>query len=322
LNRRALIMTAFLALPLALGGVAEAAYPDKPVRVIVAYPAGGTTDIVARIVATRLTEKLGQPFIIDNRSGAGGNIGTQAAAQAAPDGNTLLLASIAQAINSTIYKKLAFDFVRDFAPVSMVASSPNVLAVNPGVPAKDLQELLALVRANPGKYNFGSTSLGGSPHMSGELLKVMANVDIVHVPYRGAAPMLTDLIGGQVQMGFDNLPSSIGHIRSGAIRAIAVTTPKRSPSAPEIPTMAESGLPGYEVSGWFGLLAPAKTPQPIIELLHKAVVEIVGEEATRAKLLDLGAEPVGNTPEEYAAAIKEEVGKWTKVVAATGVSAD
>jgi tripartite-type tricarboxylate transporter receptor subunit TctC len=315
-------MTALLALPLALGGIAEAAYPDKPVRVIVAYPAGGTTDIVARIVATRLTEKLGQPFIVDNRSGAGGNIGTQAAAQAAPDGNTLLLASIAQAINSTIYKKLAFDFVRDFAPVSMVASTPNVLAVNPSVPAKDLQELLALVRADPGKYNFGSTSLGGSPHMSGELLKVMANVDIVHVPYRGAAPMLTDLIGGQVQMAFDNLPSSIGHIRSGAIRAIAVTTPKRSPSAPEIPTMAESGLPGYEVSGWFGLIAPAKTPQPVIELLHEAVVEIVGEEATRAKLLDLGAEPVGNTPEEYAAAIKAEVGKWTKVVAATGVSAD
>jgi tripartite-type tricarboxylate transporter receptor subunit TctC len=320
LDCRAFVTTLLLGLAFAAG--AAAAYPEKPVRVIVAYPAGGTTDIVARIVSTRLTEKLGQPFIVDNRSGAGGNIGTEAAAKAAPDGYTLLLASIAQAINSTTYKKLPFDFVNDFAPISMAATSPNVLAVNPNVPAKDLEELLALLRANPGKYNFGSTSLGGSPHMSGELMKVMAHVDIVHVPYRGAAPMLTDLIGGQIQMGFDNLPSSIGHIRSGAIRAIAVTTAQRSPSAPEIPTMAESGLPGYEVSGWFGLMAPAKTPRPIIEQLHKAVAEIVREEGTRAKLLDLGAEPVGDTPEEYAAVIKAEVGKWTKVVAATGVKVE
>jgi tripartite-type tricarboxylate transporter receptor subunit TctC len=307
---------------LALAGGARAAYPDKPVRIVVPYPAGGTTDIIARIVGTRLSERLGQPFVVDNRSGAGGNIGTQAAATAAPDGSTLLLASIAQAINTTIYKKLPFDFVHDFAPITLIATTPNVLSVNPGVPAKTLQELLALVRADPGKYNFGSTSLGGSPHMSGELLKVMASIDIVHIPYRGAAPMLTDLIGGQIQLAFDNLPSSIGHIRSGAIRAIAVTSAQRSASAPEIPTIGESGVPGYEVSGWFGLLAPAKTPPAVVELLHKTVIDAIAESATRTKLLDVGAEPVGNSPAEYAAVIKAEVQKWAKVVAATGVTAD
>jgi tripartite-type tricarboxylate transporter receptor subunit TctC len=319
---RRILLTCVVALALVVAGGARAAYPEKPVRIIVPYPAGGTTDIIARIVAQRLGERLGQPFVVDNRSGAGGNIGTQAAAAAAPDGTTLLLASIAQAINMSMYKNLSFDFARDFAPITQIATTPNVLAVNPGIPAKTLDELLALIRANPGKYNFGSTSLGGSPHMSGELLKVMAKVDIVHVPYRGAAPMLTDLIGGQIQMGFDNLPSSMAHIRSGAIRAIAVTSAKRSASAPEIPTMAESGLPGYEVSGWFGLLAPANTPPAVIELLHKTAAAIVAEEPVRAKLHDVGAEPVGNTPAEYGAVINAEVEKWAKVVAQTGVSAD
>jgi tripartite-type tricarboxylate transporter receptor subunit TctC len=320
--RRRVLVCIILALALLLAGGVQAAYPEKPVRIIVPYPAGGTTDLIARVVAQRLGERLGQPFVVDNRSGAGGNIGTQAAATATADGTTLLLASIAQAINMTIYKKLSFDFARDFAPISLIATTPNVLSVNPSVPAKNLQELLALIRANPGKYNFGSTSLGGSPHMSGELLKVMAQVDIVHVPYRGAAPMLTDLIGGQIQMGFDNLPSSVPHIRSGAIRAIAVTSATRSASTPEIPTVAESGLPGYEVSGWFGLLAPARTPPAVTELLHKTVVGILGEEPVRAKLLDVGAEPVGNTPAEYAAVIKTEIEKWTKVVAQTGVTAE
>jgi tripartite-type tricarboxylate transporter receptor subunit TctC len=319
---RRILLTCLIALGLAWTGRARAAYPEKPVHIIVPYPAGGTTDIIARITAQRLGEKLHQSFIVDNKSGASGNIGTQAAASAAPDGSTLLLASIAQAINMTIYKNLPFDFARDFAPITLIATTPNVLSVNPSVPATNLQELLALVRANSGKYNFGSTSLGGSPHMSGELLKVMAKVDIVHVPYRGAAPMLTDLIGGQIQMGFDNLPSSLPHIRSGAIRAIAVTSAKRSASAPNIPTMAESGLPGYEVSGWFGLLAPAKTPPEIVEKLYKTMVEIIGEEATRTKLLDVGAEPVGNTPTEYGAVIKAELEKWTKVVAETGVTAE
>jgi tripartite-type tricarboxylate transporter receptor subunit TctC len=319
-KRRSLLMVVSALLLVAPVG-AGAAYPDRPVRIVVPYPAGGTTDIIARIVAARLTERLAQSFVVENRSGAGGNIGTQAVASAAPDGQTLLLATVAQAINASYYTGLSYDFVRDLAPITEIATTPNVLAVNPGVPAKTLGELLALVRASPGQYNFGSTSPGGSPHMSGELLKVMAKVDIVHVPYRGAAPMLTDLMGGQIQMAFDNLPSSLPHIRSGAIRAIAVTSARRSPIAPEIPTMAESGLPGYEVEGWFGLLAPARTPSAIVALLNQAVVAIVGEPATAAKLRDSGADPVGGSAAAYGALIATDVAKWAQVVKATGVTA-
>jgi tripartite-type tricarboxylate transporter receptor subunit TctC len=318
------LLTHLAALSPALATVpawADATYPTAPVRVIVPYPPGGTTDIVGRIIAARLTERLGQSFFVDNRSGAGGMIGAQAVAVAAPDGGTLLLASIAQAINVAVYKTQPFDFANDLAPISLVATTPNVLSVHPSVPAKNLEELLALVRASPGKYQFGSTSLGGSPHMCGELLKVMAKVNIVHIPYRGAAPMLTDLLGGQIPMAFDNLPSSLPLIRSGQIRGIAVTTATRSAMAPDLPTFAESGLPGYDVSGWFGLLAPAKTPPNIIATLNKTVVAAVAEDATRTKLLNSGAEPVSNSPAEYAAVIKAEIEKWTKVVAITGVHA-
>jgi tripartite-type tricarboxylate transporter receptor subunit TctC len=300
---------------------AAPAYPDAAVRVIVPYPPGGTTDIVGRIIAARLTERLGQSFFVENRSGASGMIGTQAVAASAPDGGTLLLASIAQAINVAVYKTQPFNFAADFAPISQIATTPNVLSVHPSVPAKTLDELLALVRARPGKYNFGSTSVGGSPHMCGELLKVMAHVNIVHIPYRGAAPMLTDLLGGQIPMAFDNLPSSLPLIRSGQIRGIAVTSATRSAMAPDLPTFAESGLPGYEVSGWYGLLAPAKTPPDIIAALHQGVVDALAEPATRSKLLNSGAEPVGSSPAEYAATIRNEIAKWTNVVAMTGVHA-
>jgi len=300
---------------------AEPEYPRSTVRVIVPYPAGGTTDIVGRIIAAGLTERLGQAFIVDNRSGASGNIGTQAVATTPRNGSMLLLASIAQAINVALVKNMPFDFVADLAPITLIATTPNVLCVHPSVPANSLQELLALVRAAPGKYNFGSTSVGGSPHMCGELLKTMAKVDIVHIPYRGAAPMLTALLSKQIQMAFDNLPSSLPLIRAGQIRAIAVTGAKRSAIAPDIPTFAESGLPGYDVSGWYGLLAPAHTPPAIIGLLHDTVIAMLGEPATRTKMLNTGAEPVGSTPAEYGAVIKSEVEKWTRVVAATEVQA-
>jgi len=300
---------------------AEPEYPRSTVRVIVPYPAGGTTDIVGRIIAAGLTERLGQAFIVDNRSGASGNIGTQAVATAPRNGSMLLLASIAQAINVALVKNMPFDFVADLAPITLIATTPNVLCVHPSVPANSLQELLALVRAAPGKYNFGSTSVGGSPHMCGELLKTMAKVDIVHIPYRGAAPMLTALLSKQIQMAFDNLPSSLPLIRAGQIRAIAVTGAKRSAIAPDIPTFAESGLPGYDVSGWYGLLAPAHTPPAIIGLLHDTVIAMLGEPATRTKMLNTGAEPVGSTPAEYGAVIKSEVEKWTRVVPATEVQA-
>ena len=305
----------------ALPALAE--YPDKPVKIIVPYPPAGTTDILARLIAQRLSERMKQPFVIENRPGAGGAIGSVAVAKSPADGYTLLMATVnSHGIDSALFKNLPYDAVKDFAPITIVGSTPNVLMVNPSVPAKTLAELLALARAKPGGLNFGSTSQGGSPHMSGELLKSMTGVDIAHIPYKGAGPMLIDLIGGQVQLGFDNLPSSIGHIRSGKLRAIAVTTAKRFPGAPEIPTMAESGVPGYEVSAWFGLLAPAGTPKPVIDALYTNIAAILKQPEVVKQLFDLGAEPGGNTPEAYARQIAADVEKWKKVVAATGVKAE
>ncbi len=302
---------------------ALAAYPEKPVKIIVPYPPAGTTDILARLIAQRLSERLKQSFVIENRAGAGGAIGSVAVAKSPADGYTLLMGTVnSHGINSALFKTLPYDAVKDFTPITIVGSTPNVLAVHPSVRAKSLAELLALARAKPGSLNFGSTSLGGSPHMSGELLKSMTGVDIAHIPYKGAGPMLIDLIGGQVQMGFDNLPSSIGHIRSGKIRAIAVTTAKRFPGTPEIPTMAESGVPGYEVSAWFGLLAPAGTPKPVIDALYGNIADILKQAEVVKQQFDLGAEPGGNTPEAYARQIAADVEKWKKVVAATGVKAE
>jgi len=307
----------------AASGPSLAQYPVTPVRIIDPYPPGGTTDILARLVSTRLTDKLGQSFIVENRPGAAGAIGSQAVAKSAPDGYTLVMGTISShGINSALYKALPYDPVKDFAPVTNVASTPNVITVNPELPVKNLAELLKLAKEKPGKLNFGSTSQGGSPHMSAELLKMMTRVDLVHVPYKGAGPMLADLIGGQVQIGFDNLPSSMSHIRSGKVRAIAVTTPSRWPGAPEIPTVAESGVTGYEVSGWFGLLAPAGTPKPVIDVLYAALSEILKQPDVQKQMLELGAAPVGNPPDAFGRQIAGEVEKWKKVVATTGVKAE
>jgi len=314
----------FLAASLLLAaGPAFGQYPTKPVRIIVPYPPGGTTDILARLVAKGLTEKFGQTFVVENRPGASGAIGSQAVAKSPPDGYTLVMGTISShGINSALYKSLPYDAVKDFAPVTNVASTPNVIAVNPSLPAKNLNELLKLAREKPGKLNFGSTSQGGSPHMSAELLKMMAHVELVHVPYKGAGPMLTDLIGGQIEIGFDNLPSTMSHIKSGKVRAIAVTTTKRWPGAPEIPTVAESGVPGYEVSGWFGLLAPAGTPKPVIDALYRAIADFLKQPDVAKQLLELGAEPAANGPDAFGRQIADEVQKWKKVVAATGVKAE
>ncbi len=319
-----LILRALLAPLLAFFAVAASAqYPDKQVRIIVPYPPAGTTDILARLIATRLTERMKHPFVIENRPGAGGAIGSVAVAKSPPDGYTLLMGTVnSHGINTALLSNLPYDAIRDFYPITIVGSTPNVFAVNPSLPAKNLAEVIALARAKPGTLNFGSTSPGGSPHMSGELLKAMAQIDIIHIPYKGAGPMLIDLIGGQVQMGFDNLPSSIGHIRSGKIRAIAVTTLKRFPGAPEIPTMDESGLKGYEVSAWFGLLAPAHTPKAIVDTLYTNIAAILKSPGIDKQLLDLGAEPGGNTPEAYAKQIAADVEKWRKVVAVTGAKAE
>lgn len=311
-------------LSVAAVGTAQAqAYPNKPVRLIVPYPAGGTTDIIARVAAQQLSERLKQPFVVENKAGANGAIGSVEVARAPADGYTLLMGTAStHGINSAVYKSLPYDAVKDFAPVTIVASTPNIIAVHPSVPAKNLQELLALAKAQPGKLNYGSTSLGGSPHMSAELLKMMARVDMVHVPYKGAAPMLTDLMGGQVQIGFDNLPSTINFVRSGKVRAIAVTTPQRWPGAPDIPTVAESGLPGYEVSGWFGLLAPAGTPPAVLATIQQALAEAVKQPDVNKQMLDLGAQPVANTPDAFAKLIQADVAKWRDVVKTTGVKLD
>jgi tripartite-type tricarboxylate transporter receptor subunit TctC len=299
------------------------AYPDHPVKMIVPYPAGGTTDILARLVAGRLEQRLGKPFIVENRGGASGMIGTAAVAQAAPDGHTLVVGTIStHGINASVFKTMSYDTVRDFAPVTIIASTPNVLMVHPSLPVQNVKELIAHAQKNPGTLSFGSTSTAGSPHMSGELLKTLAKIDIQHVPYRGASPMLNDLLGGHIKLAFDNLPSSMAHIKSGAVRALAVTTAERFPHAPDIPTMAESGVVGYEVAAWFGVLAPAKTPPAVVDLLQRNIAEIVKEDAIRKRLDDLGAVPSGIAPAEFARHIEAEVSKWKDVVAATGVKVD
>ncbi|MDN5538341.1 tripartite tricarboxylate transporter substrate binding protein [Comamonas sp.] len=296
------------------------AYPAKPVRIIVPYPAGGTTDIIARLAAAQLSERLRQPFVVENRAGASGAIGSVAVAQAAADGYTPVMGTASShGINSALQKNLPYDAVKDFAPVTVVASTPNIIVVNPSVPARTLGELLALAKARPGQINFGSTSPGGSPHMSAELLKLMASVDMTHVPYKGASPMLTDLMGGQIQAGFDNLPSTIAFVRSGKLRALAVTTAQRWPGAADIPTVAES-VPGYEVSGWFGLLAPAGTPKAVLDTLQTAVAQAVRDPEVTRQLRSLGAEPVASRPEAFAQQIRADVDKWRGVVKATGVT--
>jgi tripartite-type tricarboxylate transporter receptor subunit TctC len=296
------------------------AYPDGPVRIVVPFPPGGTADVLARLVSRRLEERLGKPFVIENKSGAGGMIGAAAVAQSAPDGNTILLGTIAtHGINNSVYKKMPYDAVRDFEPITVVASPPNVLVVNPSLPVNSVAELIDYAKKNPGLLNFGSTGIGGSPHMSGELLKAATGIDIRHVPYRGSAPMLTDLLGGHINMAFDNLPTSLEHIRSGAVRALAVTSVKRFSGLPDIPAMAET-IPGYEVIAWYGFLCPAKTPRPIIDLLYRNVADILKEGEIRKRLEEMAAVPGGNTPEEFARQIDMEINKWKDVVAANRIA--
>ena len=315
--RRAAV--AVLAL-LAVSAPTHAEFPDRPIKIVVPYPPGGTTDLLARAIAPRLSERLHQPVVVENRAGAGGVIGAQAVSKSTPDGYTLLFGTVAtHGILPVLQKPAPYDPLKDFAPVTLVAYTPNVLLVNPAVPVRNVAEMLALAKAKPGTLNFGSTSQGGSPHMSGELLKTMAQIDLQHVPYKGGGPMLIDLIGGQIQLGFDNLPSAIAHVRSGKVRALAVTTAKRWPSAPEIPTLAEAGVPGYEASAWFGLLAPGATPKPVVELLQRHVAAILRLPEVEKQFFEQGAEPGGNTPDEFARMIAAELQKWAKVVAATGV---
>ena len=263
-----------------LGGTSALAqaYPTKPVTIIVPFAAGGTTDILARIIGQALTAELGQSVVVDNRAGAGGNIGGQAAAKATPDGHTLFMGTVGtHAINASLYKKMPFDPVKDFAPLTRVANVPNLLVANPAQPYKSVKDLIAYAKANPGKVNFGSSGNGSSIHLSGELFKSLAKVDMQHVPYKGSAPAVTDLLGNQIGIMFDNMPSAIQHVRSGKLAPLAVTTAKRSPELPNVPTIAEAGVPGYEATSWFGMFAPAGTPAPVLAKLNAAIVKVLAQ---------------------------------------------
>jgi tripartite-type tricarboxylate transporter receptor subunit TctC len=315
------IIALLLAL-LAGSAAAQSSYPLKPIRIVVGYTPGGATDIVARILAAKLQEALGQSVIVENKPGAGSNIGSEYVARSAPDGYTLLVGSIASASNMVAYKNLGYDTLRDLAPVSQLMSAPSVLAVHPSFPAKNLQELIALAKREPGKYAYASTGSGGSPHLAGELLKLRAGIDLIHVPYKGAAPALSDLLGGQVHMAFQTALSAVPHLQSGQLRGIAVAANKRLAQLPTVPTMAEAGLAGVEVSSWNGLFVPAKTPPEIIARLHAETVKALAAPDVREKLLAQGAEPVGSSPEEFRTYIGAEIEKWGKVVRASGLRVD
>jgi tripartite-type tricarboxylate transporter receptor subunit TctC len=302
---------------------AQTTYPSKSIRLVVPFPAGGTTDILARAVAQRLTETMGQSVVVDNRAGAGGNIGADLVAKAPPDGYTLLMGTVGtHAINASLYAKMPYDHARDFAPIILVAGVPNVLVVNPALPVNSVQELIAYGKANPGKLNFASSGNGTSIHLSAELFKTMTGVQMAHVPYKGSAPALVDLIGGQVQLMFDNLPSALPQIKAGKLKALAVTSAQRSTVLPDVPTVAESGLPGFEASSWFGLLAPAGTPKDIIAKLNGEVVKWLATPEAKERLATQGAIPAGLSPDDFTRHIAAETVKWQKVVKDSGAKVD
>lgn len=318
--RFVLRLVAALACLIVLGEPAGAGdYPNRPVRIIVGYPAGGSTDIVARLIGAWLSQRLGQQFIVENKPGAGNNIATELVAKAAPDGYTLLLINPANTINATLYKKLNFVFLRDIDPIANVMHIPNVMEVNPSVPAKTVEEFIDYVKANPDKVNIASSGNGTSIHLSGELFKMMTGLKMTHIPYKGSAPMLTDLLSDQVQVTFDNLPSSIGHIRAGKLRALAVTTAQRWPELPDVPTVGET-VPGYEASAFFGFGVTHGAPKEIVALLNKEINAAFADPGMQAKLKNIGGLPAPGTPEEFGKFLANETVKWGEVVRAANLS--
>jgi tripartite-type tricarboxylate transporter receptor subunit TctC len=314
---------AVLALLAAMTAAGAADYPERPVTIVVGFPPGGASDIMARIIADKLGSLLGQPFIVDNRPGAGGNVAGEFVAHAAPDGYTLLLGNNAiLATNVNLYAKIGFDPVKDFAPISLVGTQANVLVVNLNVQAHSLADLIVLAKANPGKLNFASSGYGLAAHLAGELFKAQAQIDIVHVPYKGSAPALQDVIAGQDQMMFATASGVMGFLANGQVRALAVTTLKRTAILPDIPTMDEAGLPGFEATTWHGLVAPAGTPHDIVETLHRAVVEALKDASVQQKLAALGIDIAGSTPDEFAAYIAAEIPKWAAIIKASGAKVE
>lgn len=329
MNRSLSALTAFSVLSVTLlltfnpQDVHAQAYPSKPIRFVVPYPAGGPLDTIARLLGAKVGESVKQPVVVDNKPGAGGNIGADIVAKSAPDGYTILMGAVAtHAINPTLYKAIPYDPIKDFAPVTQVASTPNVLVVHPSVPTTSVREFIAHAKANPGKLNFGSGSTGSAGHLAGELFKSMAGVDMAHIPYKGAAPAMQDLVAGQIQLMFDNLASALTQVRAGKVKALAVTTAKRTPFAPEIPTVAESGLPGFDISTWFGVFAPAGTPREALDRLHAEFAKALAAPDVREKMVNMGAEPVGNRPEEFAAFVRAEAEKYAGVIKASGAKVD
>ena len=326
-TRRRTIQLAFAAgicaLPAAaLGQAAAAGYPSKPIHIVVTFTTGGAPDILARLIGEKLQATWGQPVIIENKPGAGGNTGADAVAKATPDGHTFVVGTVGtHAINGALYSKMPYDMVRDFTPISLLATTPNLLVVHNGVPAKTVKELIDLGKKQ-GKMTFASSGSGSSIHVSGELFKSMTGIDMTHIPYKGRASALPDLLGGRVTMMFDNMPSSLPLVREGKLRGLAVTSAKRSPAAPDIPTIAESGLPGFDALSWFALFAPPNVPRPVIDKLSSEVRKIITSPDVAKKLSDIGLEPVGSSPEELASYQRAEIIKWAKVVKDSGATVE
>ncbi len=301
----------------------ETGYPSKPIRMIVPSAPGSGPDIMARAIGQKLTEALGQAIVIDDKPGAGGIIGSEAAAKAPPDGYTLIMSNAgAHTVNPSLYAKLPYDPIKDFAPVTLVALAPNILIVHPTLPVRNIKELIALAKAKPGELTFGSGGNGSTAHLSGEMFKTMAGIDIVHIPFKGSPAAVIGVIAGQIALAIPNIPPALPHVRSGKLKALAVTTAKRAAGVPELPTVAESGLPGYEATAWFGVLAPAATPPQIIARLNAAIVKIAHAREMQERLTAEGADAVGNTPEQFAQIIRNDIAKWAKVVKASGARAD
>ena len=297
-------------------------FPTKPIKIVVPFPAGGTVDFFARVISTKLSEALGQSVLVENRAGAGGNIAAEAVAKAAPDGYTLLMGSEIIAINTSLYSKIGYDPVKDLAPITLVGTVPNILIVHPGLPVNSVNDLIALAKKTPGKISFASTGQGTSTHLSSELFKLMANVDMLHIPYKGGPPAIADLISGQVNMMFINMPTGITHVRSGKAKIIAVSSIKRVPQLPDVPTVDQAGVKGFETSAWSGLYAPAGTPADIINRLNVEVVKILKQPSVREQLMAQGAEPVGDTPEEFSRFTLAEISKWAKIIKISGAKVD
>ncbi len=303
--------------------VSAGSFPDKPIRLVVPFPPGGTTDLLGRVLANRLSETLGQQVIVDNRPGAGGTIGSDVVAKSPPDGYTLMFGTVGtQSINSSLYKRLPFDAQKDFTPVAPFAGVPNILVVNPKVPARNVKELVEYAKAHPNALNMGSAGNGTTNHLSGELFKSMAGVQIVHVPYKGSGPAMADLLANQVQLMFDNLPGSLPHVKAGRLRALAVTSATRSPALPDVPTLAEAGIAGYEADVWFGVVGPKGMPADIVSKLSAEITRIAQDKAMKDKLLQAGASPLTATPAQFSSLIQHDTLKWSRLVRDSGASID